>query len=99
MEIEVKKGQCLFDIAMQYCGNAELAWDIATLNQMSLTDNLAPGQILKIPEPNEKFNKMIIRKLADLKISPATAVTDDFINELDDPGIGEMIIEKTFVVR
>lgn len=49
MIILVAEHQSLFDIAIQYSGSALAAFDIAVANGISVTDDLTPGQKLKIP--------------------------------------------------
>ena len=46
MEIKVLNSQSLFDLAIQYAGAPEAAFDIAIENELSLTGELTTGQIL-----------------------------------------------------
>ena len=94
----VTNRQSLLDVAVQWGGNAQSAFEIALQNNLSLTDDLHTGQKL-ILRPAPYDNKDIAVYYAAKGILPATAVTDNFISEIYDPGIGEMIIEKTFIIR
>ena len=62
--------QSIFDIAIQHCGAAEVAYDIAVINGISITDELTVGQVLELPEP---INKDIVKYYKDKNLTPATA--------------------------
>lgn len=83
--IKVNEGQCLLDIAVQYCGNAALAFDIAKLNGIGVTENLIVGDSLIVPNA-EIEHKKIVGVFVKHKLIPAS------IKELDSPllkqGIG-----------
>lgn len=64
--------QSIVDIAIQHCGSAEAAVEIATLNGISVTDNIVPGTILKLPAV---ANKPIVEYYAAGNIIPATALS------------------------
>ena len=93
------KGQSLLDIAVQWAGTAEAAIAIANANLITMADDLQVGQILIIPDVLDFQDKKTALYFSQRRLKPATAVTDDFISEIYDPGIGEMIIEKTFIIR
>jgi LysM repeat protein len=98
MIITVLNNQSLLDIAIQYRGTAAAAFEIAAANNLSLTDDLKPGQVLVIPS-TLFYNRDIADYYQGKGILPATAVTDNFMEELTDKGIGEMIINVNFIVR
>ena len=50
MEVTVKDGQTLADIAVQEHGTWEAALDMAMENGVSLTDTLEAGRTLRLPE-------------------------------------------------
>ncbi len=50
MKIKVQLQQNLFDIALQYLGSVEYAMQIALLNNISMTDDLAVNTVLEIPD-------------------------------------------------
>lgn len=47
--MKVKRGQSLIDIAVQGCGSAEAAYDLASLNGLSVTDSPTPGSNVVVP--------------------------------------------------
>lgn len=98
MMITVLNNQSIVDLAIQYRGAASAAFEIAKANGKSLTDDLKTGELLEIPDT--LYN---VRDIANYyqgkRLLPATAVTDEFINNIINSGIGEMIIEQTFIVR
>ncbi len=93
--VKVKQGQSLLDIAVQYTGSVENAFSIALLNSISLADQLEINQELIVPEPT---NRSIVALFSDKNI-PASykALTEAQLPETG--GIGEMIIEQTFIVN
>lgn len=64
-----KPGQCLVDIALQYCGAAEASWDIASLNGISVTDSPSPGATLLLPPV---VNAEVVAYYAANRIEPAS---------------------------
>ncbi len=52
--VTVLKGQSLFDIALQACGNANYAYDIALINNISVTSFPEAGSRLQVPEVKSK---------------------------------------------
>jgi len=97
--IIIAHNQSLLDVAVQYCGSAEAAFFIALENSLSLTSDLQAGQKLTIPQTTPCDNRDIATYYGNNGIMPSTAVAKDFIETLANPGIGEMIIESTFIVR
>ena len=65
----VAEGQTLIDIAIQHLGSADAAYDLATLNGMSITDKLSPGQTLELPAV---VDKDVVAYYANRGIVPAT---------------------------
>lgn len=62
--------QSLFDLAVQHCGSAEAAYDLAVANGISITDNTDPDTPLNsvpIIQPG------IVTLFATLRHIPATA--------------------------
>ncbi len=94
----VKSRQNLFDIALQQCGSMEAAYDIATLNNLSLTDDLSIGTELTLPTATD--TKTPQHYTANF-IVPATAITRDEINTILDTleGIEFWGIEYDFEVQ
>ena len=71
--IIVRDRQTLFDIAIQYCGDREVAFQIADINNLSLTATLSVGLSLEIPTAN---NQRVVSYYASNSISPATAAAE-----------------------
>lgn len=81
--IQVKDGQNIIDIALQYYGSAEAVFDLAFDNNLSLSEALAPGRILII-DPVKIVRNDIVQYYKNNNIIIATgneaeaAVTGDF---------------------
>ena len=56
MNISVKEGQTLIDVAVEYLGDSSEAMNIALLNGISITDELESGTILILPNSELKYN-------------------------------------------
>ncbi len=48
-KVTVTEGQSLLDICLQTLGSTEALFDLATANGLAITDQLTPGQVLKVP--------------------------------------------------
>ncbi len=66
-----RKGQTLFDIALQNCGSIDAVFEIASLNDTSISTLPDTGMPLNIPVP--KSGK-IVKYYKDNNIIPATAM-------------------------
>lgn len=73
MTIKVRDRQSIWDIALQVCGDAEAAFAIAELNDVSLSEQLAVGTTLKVPSVMEK---RVVEYYAQNKIVPASIEAD-----------------------
>lgn len=95
--ITVSQRQSLLDLALQYGGSMEAAMEIAAANGVSITDDLNDGQQLAMPVPQ---NKDVTNYYVIHDICPATAITQDAINEIMESGegIGYWAIGIDFVV-
>lgn len=91
METKALDGQSLFDLAVQHCGSAQVAFEIAELNGMDITAQPTPGQSILLPEV---VNKQIADYFAVKDLTPATTLSDD----LGFKGIGFWEIEDDFIV-
>ena len=90
------EGQSIIDIAIAKCGSAEAAFDIALLNNISMTKKLTPGQTLQLPAV---LKKDIVDYYQSKGINPATDITsDEFNNTIGGEGIGYWAIENDFIV-
>lgn len=98
MTIIVLHNQSLADVALQYCGTMESIFTIALLNGISVTATLEPGQEIHIPNIDYGY-KEVINYYKNKKIEPATNVTAEQETVTVTPGgIGEMIIQNTFII-
>lgn len=70
--IQINEGQTLLDIAIQYCGDADKANDIALLNGLDI-DDIVLGQSLKVPDLLIG-QKHITQSLQKDGIIPASAI-------------------------
>lgn len=91
----VKQGQSILDIAIIYTGDAVIGFDIAKLNNLSITDVLTAGQKLIVPDVIKKN----IVALFDPKNQPATDVTKTGEPGEAPEGISYWILNKNFIVQ
>ncbi len=70
MEVEVKDGQTLADIAIQEYGSLEALPALAAVNGIGMTDTLAAGSRLQLPDVS--FNRLIQQYCKANDVSPAT---------------------------
>lgn len=92
----VLEGQSLIDVAIQCCGSAEAAYEIAVLNGLSITDDLAAGRELNIPTA---VNATIVSYYTQKGIKPATGITTEAENALIGEGIEYWALEYDFVIN
>ncbi|MDD4394871.1 MAG: hypothetical protein PHQ33_03180 [Bacteroidales bacterium] len=57
--IRLRDRQTIFDVALQACGSAEAAFDIARMNDISISELLPAGTILKIPEVDSSSKRVV----------------------------------------
>lgn len=72
MNVIVKARQTLADIAIQEYGDLRAVVVIAAENDLSVTDDIKPGIVLKCPEII--YNRYLQRYVSVNNISPATAI-------------------------
>jgi len=72
VDMKVKEGQTLFDISLQELGSIEGVFELAMLNGFNMTDDLVPGQKLKLPEVIEYDIQQYYKNKS---INPATLLT------------------------
>lgn len=68
--ITVQSGQSLWDIAVQYCGTTEAAFEIAALKGMMPTAQPRTGERLTVPNAE---NKKVVRYYEEHGLVPASA--------------------------
>jgi hypothetical protein len=93
--IKTGEGQTVLDIAMQYCGDTGKSLEICLLNNISITEDLVPGTVLKMPDVVIDKEK-IVREFADRLIVPASK--DEEEEQTVQGGIGFMAIEDDFII-
>lgn len=98
MKYQVYNLQSFFDVAIQLTGDSKNAFSIAVANELMLTDELTPGDIIEIPDTLIIDDKIL--KYYELKaLQPATALTELEIDEvIGCEGIGCWIIENDFII-
>ena len=72
--IKVQNRQTIWDIAIQYCGDREAAFQIAEINDISLTEELTAGFSLLVPEP---LNIRVVQHYIVNRIVPATGTESE----------------------
>jgi hypothetical protein len=92
---KVYEGQSLYDVAAAVYGDTTLADELAIENNISITENLMAGQIIKLVDA--KQNQYVVKVYENAGIIPATAKKELLDDALD--GIGYMAIGTTFIVR
>ena len=63
------QGQTIFDLAIQFSGSTEAAFDLAMSNSLNLTDDITPGTDIT---PTDILNKEIAAYYLAKNIQPAT---------------------------
>lgn len=96
MEITVLNRQSLQDIAVRHTGSVFNAFSIAHANNLSVSESVAPGTILILPEVSK--NTDILNYFNSKKIQPATELHDLRPTE-ETRGIGWMKVGSTFKVK
>lgn len=92
-DVVVLAGQNILDICMQHAGSITAMIDVCNENDINPTDELTPGQILRIPTV---IDKNVVDRFADNIHKPATGSTANI--QATPGGIGYMEIENTFIV-
>lgn len=77
MEYSVIAYQTVFDIALQVYGTIEGVPALCKENNLAVTDELTPGQHLKIPAFSNSSND-IVSYYANRRIQPASTLKDFF---------------------
>ena len=99
MKIIALHNQTLLDIAIRHCGSIDAVIDIAVLNNVSITDDLVPGQLLNLPTKDYGVQEVI--NFFELnQMEPATALTEEqkALTE-GNSGIGFWEIGNNFIVQ
>ena len=90
--------QSLPDIAIQELGSIEAVFDIAVANNISVTQNLLPGQEITIPE--SIYARQDVANYFKGKNQKVVTALTEYQQSIITPagGIGAMIIENSFIV-
>jgi LysM repeat protein len=96
MQIVVLNNQTLKDVAVRYCGTVEALAEIAILNNISITQDLVPEQILEIPN-TDYDNQEVINYFNTNKIQPACGFVGNTLPDTP-TGIDYMIVGTDFIV-
>ena len=76
MQVVVLHNQSLLDLALQHTGTIESIFELAMLNNLSITDDVLAGKILTIPTESFTNNDILTYYIAK-KIQPATAFSKE----------------------
>lgn len=95
--VKILLGQTICDLAVQELGDAERSMEIADLNGLSLTDDLAALNTLLVPDyDSAKVN--IVSLFSDLANAPACADVSGGVNSIPE-GIDYWILENDFIIN
>jgi hypothetical protein len=94
----INKHQTLIDFAIEHCGDANKAIEIANLNNISITDEVAAGTNLIIPEVKDSTATSIINHFQKNNIVPASSI-DVAVGEEEEEGIDYWAIEEDFIIQ
>ncbi len=95
MESKVYQGQSFIDKVLETTGSTENAFEMALLNGISLTDNVAIGQELQASGATRKG----VVRLFNNKNRPASAIINIASEDEENDGIGYMAIGNNFIVK
>lgn len=93
-KVTILENQSVLDVVTQYLGTLEASFVFCIENNLSLTEDLISNTKVEIPETKEKV-ALVSDYFAEKKKDLATGYPLIFPDPI---GIGEMIIEQTFIV-
>jgi len=91
---KIYQGQSFLDKVIECTGSVDNAFEMAVLNGVSITDDVMVGQELN---PSTITNSLIFGLFGELN-RPATMIAKEQIAEIENIGIGKMIIGTNFIV-
>lgn len=98
MKIIVLNNQSILDVSIQHTGTVENSFAIAIANGFSVSEMLASGASIEIPDDLQK-NSDVLNYYTAKQIQPATGLTTEQNGEIPtSKGIGYMQVSKTFKV-
>ncbi|MXV37668.1 hypothetical protein GO491_03085 [Flavobacteriaceae bacterium Ap0902] len=89
--------QSTLDVMLQHTGSLESIFDVAVVNDLSITDDLVPGQSLEIPTDVVKDSD-ILNYYTAKQVQPATAINIEFDYTEKLEGISIWAINNDFKV-
>lgn len=98
MKTTAKDRQTVLDLAIATGGHIETAMALAAANNVSLTDRLADGQELTVPEPVVGGDRRTVELYRAQGVAPATEASEEDMAACPYGGIGFMGIEIDFEV-
>lgn len=90
-------GQTLLDMAAQETGDAARAFELAVLNNMSLTDDLIAGATVLTPDADSK-KRNIIQLFSDVSKAPASADVSGEMKSKNE-GVEYWKLENDFIIQ
>ncbi|AZA90913.1 Uncharacterised protein [Chryseobacterium nakagawai] len=101
--ITLLHNQSIIDIAIQYTGKAENCFEIALVNNISVSQFLEPGTAIKIPftsEVNTDIDNDVVQYYVFKQLQPASEITEELIIKINPlSGINYWGIEENFIVQ
>ena len=98
MKTRAKDRQTVLDLAIAKGGHIETAMALAAAYNISVTERLADGQELTVPEPLVGGDPRTVEIYRVQNVEPATEASDDDMAACPYGGIGFMGIEIDFEV-
>ncbi|MBD5230313.1 MAG: hypothetical protein HDS69_09835 [Bacteroidales bacterium] len=98
MKTTAKDRQTVLDLAIVNGGHIETAMALAAANNISVTERLADGQVLIVPEPLAGGEPRTVELYRVQHVEPATEASEDDMTACPYGGIGFMGIEIDFEV-
>jgi hypothetical protein len=87
VEIKVSEGQSLIDISLWMLGGADALYALADANGLAITDTVAAGQVLVVPDElavNPELVKFLKEKGVTVNTANIVPVPDPVDDELTD---------------
>jgi len=94
-EYQVYENQTLQDVAAHVYGRADVVFELALLNGLSITESLTAGMIINLVDL--PVNSLVKTALESRNIIPAADFSQGDTENIS-KGIGSMIIEYNFIV-
>lgn len=91
MEIIVLDGQSLVDVAIQWSGSAQAVFDLAVLNNVSITDQLSAGDMLLKALPHNQ-------RIADYYKTKGLTPSTDIVFSKQPEGMEHWALEIDFKI-